>query len=355
MPASGVRELSPATRGRILALHDENYSYREISEKIGGFSKSTAWKTVNRYKTYNTTDSLPRSGRPKAISNRTRRQVLREVTGNRWEPYSSISRRLNTVTEHQIREIAAAAGYHRRIARRKPFISDRSIMKRIQWAEINAETDWTKIIWTDETSFKTGKRPGHRYVTRRAGEEYLPENIDPTFRSGRKTLMVWACITHNRKGPIIRIKTVPQLTDENGKKKGGGLNAERYAKQIVSGPLKRFWASVEKDTGPGVCVVEDGAPCHRGIPAKTAKIKAGFPIMDHPPSSPDLNPIEPLWLLLKNCVADIPGSGNSVDALWAAIQKVWDGITVADIQKYTGKMEDRVEAVSEADGWQTRF
>jgi transposase len=75
----------------------------------------------------------------------------------------------------------------------------------------------------------------------------------------------------------------------------------------------------------------------------------------HPPSSPDLNPIEPLWLIIKNCVADIPGSSNYLNALWAAVQKVWDGITEEEIKKYTGRMADRVLAVKEAEGWHTHF
>lgn len=85
------------------------------------------WRHFQVYNTYNTTESLPRSGRPYAISDRTRRQVLREVKENLWEPYPSIARRLNNVIEHQVRDIAEAAGYHRRIARRKQFIFNNTI------------------------------------------------------------------------------------------------------------------------------------------------------------------------------------------------------------------------------------
>jgi hypothetical protein len=45
--------------------------------------------------------------------------------------------------------------------------------------------------------------------------------------------------------------------------------------------------------------------------------------------------MKPLWLLLKNHVADIPESAHSLDALWDAVQKAWDGITIKDIQKHT--------------------
>ena len=55
-------------------------------------------------------------------------------------------------------------------------------------------------------------------------------------------------------------------------------------------------------------VVEDGAPCHRSAVAKSVRHELGITNLEHPPSSPDLNPIEPLWLILKNYVADIPES-----------------------------------------------
>jgi hypothetical protein len=43
-------EFTPSKRGRVLQLHELNYSYREI-EKITGVSKTTAQKLLNRMKT----------------------------------------------------------------------------------------------------------------------------------------------------------------------------------------------------------------------------------------------------------------------------------------------------------------
>jgi hypothetical protein len=102
-------------------------------------------------------------------------------------------------------------------------------------------------------------------------------------------------------------------------------------------------------------VVEDGAPGHTSKLVTRAQENLGIRKLVHPPKSPDLNPIEPLWYLLKNRIADIPGSGNTLDNLWEAAQKVWDDITLEDIQKHTGRMKDRVEAVKQAKGWHTKF
>ena len=169
--------------------------------------------------------------------------------------------------------------------------------------------------WTDEAKIETGERPGHCHVTRLPGEEFLPENIAPTFKSNRQSIMVWACITQNSKGPLIRLNMVPETTSEKGKKHDGGLNGPRYVDQVLSGPSKDFWQATEKKEGPGILVEEDGAPSHRSIVAKKAQDEAGITNLIHPPSSLNLNLIKPLWLLFKNCVADIPGSANSLNVL----------------------------------------
>ena len=48
MPPKPNVEFTPSKRGRILALRDEKYTYRDIARKVGGCTPSAAWKTVQR-------------------------------------------------------------------------------------------------------------------------------------------------------------------------------------------------------------------------------------------------------------------------------------------------------------------
>ncbi|PPQ97143.1 hypothetical protein CVT26_000627 [Gymnopilus dilepis] len=169
--------------------------------------------------------------------------------------------------------------------------------------------------------------------------------ITPTFRSGRKSLM----------GPIIRLETSSAERDVNGRKKGGGLNGTKYVNQVIKGALKDFLNAVREEEGRELLVVEDGAPCHQSTVTQKARKEVGIKNLGHPPNSPDLNPMEPLWLLLKNRVADIRGAHNNLENLWWAIQRVWEEITIEEIQQHTGKMRDRVDAVIRANGFYTPF
>ena len=92
-------------------------------------------------------------------------------------------------------------------------------------------------------------------------------------------------------------------------------------------------------------VVKDGALAHTSCLTKSAWLKLGITPLTHPLSSPDLNPIKPLWLLLKNHVADTPGASNSLKNLWLVAQHAWEEIIEKEIQRHTRKMPERVAQV----------
>jgi hypothetical protein len=133
------------------------------------------------------------------------------------------------------------------------------------------------------------------------------------------------------------------------------MTGEDYIEQVLKGPLLDFYRTLEAERGLEMLLVEDGSGPHRRKSTQAARDALGIRSLPHPPYSPDLNPIEPLWLLLKNRIADIPGSGSSLDKLWAAAQEAWGSITDEDVAKHTSKMNARVQAVKKAKGYQTKF
>ena len=198
MPPKPNVEFTPSKRGRILALRDEKYTYRDIAQKVGRCTPSAAWKTVQWELKHHTWHSLPCSGRPFALDDRTCRRIIWALRANRFKSFSDIAAMLECVTESQVRKTAHAMGYYHCAARQKPFLSRQAVAKRLQWAQVNNGRDWGgNVCWTDESSIELGERPIHTMVTHLPGEEFLPKNISPTFKSGRKSIMVWACVTHN--------------------------------------------------------------------------------------------------------------------------------------------------------------
>jgi hypothetical protein len=167
--------------------------------------------------------------------------------------------------------------------------------------------------------------------------------------------MVWACIANGRKGPIIRLEAKPSTSTKKIQKGGGGINAEIYANQVILGPLKDFWMELKKEQGKEVFVVEDGAPAHKGKIAQAARKAVGICRLSHPPNSPDLNPIEPIWRLLKKRVYGRIGGESNIEKVWGIVQEEWGLITVDEVKKHTGRMNARVLAVKKAYGYHTEF
>jgi hypothetical protein len=118
------------------------------------------------------------------------------------------------------------------------------------------------------------------------------------------------------KRPNRRLDLAPIVIEKGKKMRRGGLDGPRYVEQIMKGPLMEFCEMQEAQIGQPVEVVEDGAPSHHSKFAASAQKQLGISPHIHPLSSPNLNPIELLWLIVKNQVANIPGSSNMLDKLW---------------------------------------
>jgi transposase len=131
-----------------------------------------------------------------------------------------------------------------------------------------------------------------RRVVRPDGHGHDSRYVQPTFRSGRLSLPFWGAIAVDKKWPLV-------FLDLEGKK---GLSAKAYTEQVVRPVLSQM---VQEMTASGreTYVVEDGARCHTAKVTQEARNVSGITSLQHPAQSPDLNPIEDMWLDLKTKVA----------------------------------------------------
>ena len=71
------------------------------------------------------------------------------------------------------------------------------------------------------------------------------------------------------------------------------MNGEKYVK-VLQEILQLHMTAHQCDI-----FMDDGAPCHRSRVVKNFLGKKNIRLLDRPGNSPDLNPIESLWMLLK--------------------------------------------------------
>ena len=75
-----------------------------------------------------------------------------------------------------------------------------------------------------------------------------------------------------------------------------------------------------------------------------------------PANSPDLNPIETIWDIMKDYIqTHYPKVHRSYKRLRSAVQEAWESVTLATIQDLIRGMSDRCIDVILADGGYTKY
>ena len=86
----------------------------------------------------------------------------------------------------------------------KPTLSPAQKATRLAFCLWHCDTDWKDIILTNESYFETGalRRCRARGVLRRAGETFLPQNLNCKFPKGA-TIMFGGAIMYGYKGVYL--------------------------------------------------------------------------------------------------------------------------------------------------------
>ena len=130
------------------------------------------------------------------------------------------------------------------------------------------------------------------------------------------------------------------------------MNSETYSTFLEANFFK--WFSRQKRSFKQTCML-----MHDNAPAHASQYTAGYlaskgvkdeRIMQWPAQSPDLNPIENLWSIIKRQVYPGGKQYSSVNELWQAIQDVCTALEPQTIENLTKSMDDRHFRVIQANG-----
>lgn len=345
---SHYTELSPLEKGKILA-YMENFNPAQIARKMGR-DPTTIRRFIDKYKKTGVTENLPRSGRPHALNDNEKNALISEVKKNRREPLHEVINTLGlSCSLTTARQTLHDAGIHSHVAAKKPFVSKKHALARVSWCEKYKEKtiqDWNQVIFSDESSVEIGKQSRQIRVWRHTGERFNTECLTPTFKSGRKSVMVWGCFAGGIKGPLI-------FCDEN-KEGNEKINSNTYIR-ILSSHLYPFQHTVCELTGRDAIFQQDNAPIHTAKITKNWLKKNKIMIIDWPANSPDLNPIENIWKQLKDNIQSRKAFPRTVSELKVALSEEWENLDCSIFEEVVASMPQRINAVLEARGGPTNY
>ena len=172
-------------------------------------------------------------------------------------------------------------------------------------------------------------------VWRKTGEKEMPKCLKSSVKYPQ-SVMVWGAMSAAGVGPLCFIK--------------GRVNAASYQEILEHFMLP----SAEKLYGDEDFVFQhDLAPAHSAKTTGKWFTDYGITVLNWPANSPDLNPIENLWDILKRKLRD--ARPNTLDELKAAIEASWASITPQQCHRLIASMPRRIEAVISAKGFPTKY
>lgn len=290
-----------------------------------------------------TVENKPRSGRPKKTTPNIDRIIKKLSVSDVRKSAVAIKNELKenydtNIHVSTVKRRLTSNGLHGRRPTKKPFISAKNKKLRVEFAkrhELWTSSEWSTILWSDESKFNLVSSDGIKYVRRPVNKRYDVRYQIPTVKHGGGNVMVWGCFSRYGVGPLIRIEG----------------NMDRFMYENI---LKMQMLPYAKENMPPEWYFQhDNDPKHKSSYVTEFMKREKVKVLEWPSQSADLNPIEHLWEELDRRVR-CRNYSNKED-LFQALQKEWKNIPLDRIQKLVDSMPNRCEAVIKAKGYATKY
>ena len=336
------QRLSDLQRWTCVVMHQQGYSKSHIAKHLK-VRRHTVADVVRRFAITQTPNSGSRSGRPRMTTPEQDKSIVDHARAQHFTSPVKVRRQLClTLSPDTIDRRLQEAGLFGRVARHKRNYTEEEVRKRLAFAEGYKEMDWSRVIFSDEKKFNGKGWNGRVWVRRPVGTAYEPQYcVDK--KAHPVNVNMWGCFSVAGPGYITIFK-------EN---LDGALQ-----KKILEDNLLAT-ADEHKMMDGQWYFLHDNAPTF----AKPRVVQDwlhnnGITCIEHPPYSPDLNPIENLWAWMEERVdrSDADTFEKLQDAVAACWEKMRSDVDVLAYMRILAEsMPRRCQAVIDAKGWHTKY
>ncbi|KAG0977614.1 hypothetical protein G6F28_012355 [Rhizopus arrhizus] len=209
--------------------------------------------------------------------------------------------------------------FYARRKKRQPLSTYNHRKQRLAWAKKYQSwsiQQWHQVVFSDETKINIWGSDGCRYYWTQPGDVLRPHHIDLSVKHGSGKLTMCGCIT------TTYMETLKYY----------GMNKRTSYLQ------------------------QDNDPKHKSKSTMSwfQQNKVRY-INDWPPNSPDLNPIQHVWHLLKLRLSLYERKARNIDELWERVDVEWNKLDKDVCRSYIDSMPDRIAAVIKSKGRFTRY
>jgi transposase len=300
--------------------------------KYLGLSVSTVWFWINREKETGDVQEEDIPGRPRCTTTQQDQQMINMAEADRPKTTQEIADHMaqkgvtlsRTTVGRRLHEDDLYYGN----TTKKPLLTDRHIENRLQFAQDHQYRNWCRTIYSDESSFLLNYTKGR--VWKRRGEFKLSRTVKHCVR-----VNLWGCFSFLGFGELVTVKGILE------------------SKQMCVIYDKGLLTSADKFFGVGNRdwqLIEDGDSKHTSKLCRAWKADHGVEVIDWPANSPDLNPMENVWAVLKDRLRKRRYS--SLIGFKRCISEEWKKLSVEYAQNLSLSMTRRCQAViAQAGEW----
>ena len=300
-----------------------------LKKNITGLTRSTIYRHFQKLRLQGTSQRKFGSGRVKKFTENHGKIILDVLQSDNSLTVNEIANEINKKLENDewvsattVWRYIRSQGFISKLPIEKHILTESQKLARKKFWEQNIDRDWSTVLFTDETSFRVGKKKR---------KCWLMPNISnyTSIRKLSKKVNAWGAISMNGRVNL-------HLFINN-------LNKEEYV-QILKDNLKE----IKEIGGKNFIFQWDNDPKHNSKQALEFYKKNKFDRLEWPPYSPDLNPIENIWGIVKQEV-------NKYDLLKisdviAKVKTVWSEIDQEMIKHCIENMPIRLNKWIEASG-----
>lgn len=218
-------------------------------------------------------------------------------------------------------------------------INQINLQKRIDFAKKYSEKHpdfWKYVIWSDETTVRSHPKSKEIFykVNSSVCREDLP--VNPQVQQGGISVMFWGCFSRVGLGPLVALE--------------GNLNSVKYLDLLENVLLPELNAV---DTP--MVFMQDNAPSHSAGIVSQFFDQHDIERLVWPPQSPDINPIENLWAIIKAKMQKKFPIPKTRDELIEQVFAIWSDIDMQLLEKLSDSIFKRMEEVLKRKGQPINF